>query len=171
MSGENYEALDAALNVMVKGPTGLEPALTMAPTLAGLPPLTIADLLDHLQQASADDALRNRLRSCLVAWDYEPEADWTVGTSRNTDERRQRIYDLLGIRGDIREFIDTNLPFARLDPVIVVAEDFRRWYTPDRRRNRNYYWVLTPVTSKRSGGSIHPILRHSAKQRRWSSRD
>lgn len=141
MTSHRYEIVDAALNVMVKGPTPLERALELAPTLAGITGgLSLDELLDHLRKGEADDAVRNRVRQALVAWDYDNLSDWTAETARNTPERRQLIYAQLGLPDQFSAFLDETLPFARLDPVIVIAEAFRPWYTEERRRRSNYYW-------------------------------
>ena len=142
MTDMRYEILDSALNVMVKGPTSLERALDLAPSLAGLDgSLSAEDLVVLLSGAAADDPLRNRLRTSLVAWDYDNLSGWTAGTARNTEERRSLIYDRLDLPDDIRKFIDETLPFARLDPVIVIADKFRPWYSEERRRGSSYYWT------------------------------
>jgi len=141
MTAASYEVLDAALNVMVKGPTPLERALDSAPGLAGLTAaLTTEELFKHLQDAPADDALRNRLRTSLVGWDFDLMGEWTASTARNTDERRRIIYERLQLPADFTEFLDLTLPFAPHQPVIVVAEKFRRWYTTERRQARQFYW-------------------------------
>lgn len=141
MTAARYEVLDAALNVMVKGPTPLEPTLDAVRALAGLTAtLSIDELFEYLRKAPADDALRYRLRTSLYAWDYDLTGEWTVSTARNTDERRQLIYERLELPAAFREFLDLTLPFASQEPVIVVAESFRQWYSEERRRARQFYW-------------------------------
>lgn len=141
MTDHSYEILDAALNVMVKGPTPLTRALEVAPSLAGISgSLSVDQLAEQLGRAAADDPVRNRLRTSLVAWDYDNVSEWTAGTARNTEERRQLIYQCLDLPERFSAYLDGTLPFARLDPVIVIAEKFRPWYSQERRRGSGYYW-------------------------------
>jgi hypothetical protein len=136
-----YEILEAALRVMVKGPASLQNALTVAPSLAGLDGrMDCVDLLTRLRGARPDDPLRNLLRTSLVAWDYEEAPEWVAGTSRNTRERRDLIYQKLAMDSELSTQIDEDLPFAPVEGVIVVAEKFTPWYTEEVRRARNFYW-------------------------------
>ena len=140
MQESQYEILEAALNVMVKGPAGLQAALAAAPALAGIDgEMDSADLLSRLKDARPDDPVRNLLRTVLVSWDYA-EAPWAVGTLRNSRERRDRIYQRLAIDPQLSAQIDEDLPFAHVDDIIVVAKKFTPWYTEDVRRARNFYW-------------------------------
>ena len=76
MQDSQYEILDAALKVMVKGPASLQAALTAAPMLAGIDgEMNCADLLVRLQKATPDDPVRNLLRTSLVSWDYADAPD------------------------------------------------------------------------------------------------
>jgi hypothetical protein len=142
MTSSPYEILDAAVNVMVKGPAPLDRALKVAPELAGLDDaLSSSELLDHLRHATADDPLRNRFRSALVGWDYQDATEaWTGDTVRNTESRRQLIYTLLGLAPEFTSFLDESLPFARLEAVIVIADKYRQWYSDDRRHSSDFYW-------------------------------
>lgn len=140
MQESQYEILEAALNVMVKGPAGLQAALAAAPALADIDgEMDSSDLLSRLKDARPDDPVRNLLRTVLVSWDYA-EAPWTVGTLRNSRERRDRIYQRLAIDPQLSAQIDEDLPFAHVDDIIVVAKKFIPWYTEDVRRARNFYW-------------------------------
>jgi Z1 domain len=136
-----YEILEAALNVMVKGPASLQAALAAAPTLAGIDgEMDCAEFLALLKDAPPDDPARNLLRTALVSWDYAEAPAWAAGTLRNTRGRRDRIYQKLGIDPHLKAQIDETLPFAHVDQVIVVAKKFTPWYTEDVRRGRNFYW-------------------------------
>lgn len=127
---------------MNNGPRPLATSLEMAPLLAGIDgAMTEAELAGRLATASADDAVRNRLRTSLVEWDYVNATDWSAATQHNTSERRQRIYDLLELHSELREILDGTLPYARLEEVIVIAEKFTPWYTDDVRATRNFYWT------------------------------
>lgn len=141
MNSDELEIVNAALSVMVNGPTSLPDALATVPELAGLRgSLSEDDLFTHLACASPDDPIRNLLRRSLVSWDYVVASGWTKDTVRNTPERRQLIYQRLCLREQFADVMDRVLPFAPSDPVIVVSEKFRRWYTPDRKEARSYYW-------------------------------
>lgn len=141
MTTEEYDVLHTALNVMTKGPTSLAKALSNAPRLANLDgKLSITTLFRHLNDAQAQDAMKNRLRESLIAWDYELSAKWVGSTIRNTAERRQRIYDLLELEADHRQLLDNKLPFAPQDPVIIIAKEFTPWYSDTRRLAHNFYW-------------------------------
>lgn len=141
MSPDEYDVLNTALSVMTKGPMPLAVALSTAPTLAGLKTeLTVETLFRRLSESNARDALRNRFRESLVAWDFQLEGEWTGDTVRNTLERRHLIYDKLGLDNRFRRLLDETLPFAPQDPVIVVAREFTPWYDAERRLAHNFYW-------------------------------
>jgi hypothetical protein len=137
-----YEILAAALNVMVNGPTRLQAALTMAPELAEIEgEMTCTDLVARLQRASPDDPVRNLLRTFLVSWDYAEVPGWSVGSLRNTRERRDLIYKRLALDPELASQIDEDLPFASVGEVIVLkADKFTPWYTEEVRRGRDFYW-------------------------------
>lgn len=141
MTNLHFEILNASLGVMVRGPAPLGLALETAPRLANITgSLTVSELLDLLKTASPDDPVRNRFRSSLIAWDYDEHGSWHDGSLRNTDERRARIYSLLGLMPPFIEFLESALPYARLDPIITVSDRFTQWFSDDRKNSRNYYW-------------------------------
>lgn len=96
-------------------------------------------LAAHLRTAEQADPVINRLRYLLVIWDAS-DAEWTAGSSRNTAERRKRIYDVLGVTDGLRTALNERLPFAPWQPPVLISDVFQRWYTPEVRQRQDFYW-------------------------------
>jgi hypothetical protein len=87
------------------------------------------------------DPLHRVLRVALAGWDHEADGDWTDGTPPNSGERRARIYELLAIGPELREDLDTKIPFfSQAEPLLVIADRFEPWYTDERRAGSTFYW-------------------------------
>jgi hypothetical protein len=123
------------------GPKELQPRVAVEAADAGVPANGLeARLRDHLAQAELDDALRRDLHLAIAEWDFAPtDAAWTKDTKPNTAERRDAIYEALGLEGDTRRLLDEIARFAT-DNSIVISRDFEAWYTDDVQRERDYYW-------------------------------
>jgi hypothetical protein len=85
--------------------------------------------------------VRTVMRGQLSRWDFESEAVWAQTTRANTRERREMIYDAMDLTDEDRTVLSEALPFYEPDPITVIASKrWERWYTPERRAGRNYYW-------------------------------
>ncbi len=85
-----------------------------------------------LSQAAAAAAIRR--------WDSEETPSWAATTIARSRERRERIYDCLGIPADGRPLLDSAFP-AEPGPVVIAApRPWHPWYISERRTQRDFYW-------------------------------
>lgn len=105
-------------------------------------PLDPDELLQHLMTASPEDPLRIRLHHAMAGWDREPSSEaWTNGTSSNSDDRRARLIQQLGLDQETADQINILFPIARTSRPIVIADKWTPWRTPKRRSERDFYWT------------------------------
>src|SRR4051794_32038586 len=103
MTDSVYTGITAALEMMGALPDSLAKYLQAAAALRQLDDVTIADIVRHLGSVEdPNDPVRLKLRAVLVHWDHEAEPDWALGTARNSEARRARIYDLLDLDPNAR---------------------------------------------------------------------
>jgi hypothetical protein len=106
-------------------------------------PVSKAGLAKALLAESPADPVRWVLRTRLSHWDHAPtDGEWTNGTEPNSDERRQRIYDLLEPGDALLAALEATLAPVITDQSTVVIErgGYENWYTPERRAGRTFYW-------------------------------
>ena len=126
------------LGAMGHGPRPME---TVLRALAAQPELVPSgtELAEHISSCIQDDPALNRLRASLVAWDAV-DAPWTEQTLRNTRERRDRVYELIGAAPELRKAIDDRLPYAPWQRPILIAVRHSRWYDDQVQSGRDFYW-------------------------------
>src|SRR4051812_6364965 len=103
------EVLTACFNALSERPRPLVPLLGVLAGDGEAPDQS--DLATHVRTAEQSDQVLNRLRYLLVGWDAS-DGEWATGSSRNTRQRRERIYDMLGLDRPLRAALDERLPFA-----------------------------------------------------------
>jgi hypothetical protein len=95
-----------------------------------------------IQEESWAGPVHRVLQLSLAQWDHDPADGWSQGTLPNTAERRTLIYELLGVGNDLQSLLDERLPFYSAgEPLIVIADRFERWYSPERRAGNDFYWA------------------------------
>ena len=135
-----FDILNAALAGMTVGPKKLVRALDYAAEdAAGDKAFTPDALLEALRDAGPGDDTLGILRRKLAKWDNEV-ADWGGKTQINSADRRTLIYDRLGLDEGWIALCNERLPFQALARPTVIATDHERWYTPEIRAGRDYYW-------------------------------
>ncbi|MGC5387663.1 Z1 domain-containing protein [Micromonospora chalcea] len=118
--------------------------------------VTMADLQGFLEahnQQSNSTVLQ--LAYALAQWDFDDDEDrgWdAAGTLPRTAERRQRVYELLGLSPEVATRLDTIAPVATMRTT-VISTDWDPWYDETRRTARNFYWAH--------------YERHLIEQRKW----
>ncbi|ADT97565.1 Z1 domain-containing protein [Mycolicibacterium gilvum] len=100
----------------------------------------VAFLNDDNQQSST--ALL-RLTLALSDWDFAIEPVWDKGdggaTEPRTEERRQRVYELLGIPDAARVRLSEIAPVATMRTAVISLR-WKPWYTEERRIASALYW-------------------------------
>ncbi|MBW6440021.1 Z1 domain-containing protein [Actinoplanes hulinensis] len=134
-------AYSAALDAMARtGPRSLHPLAAM---LGDDSLANGAALLSHLRGAGPEDALRQQFAHVLAGWDrVDTDAGWAAGTSRNTAERREAAIAALTLDTDTEQLFADRFPYAAASGSIVIsADDWEQWRTPQRRHDRDFYWA------------------------------
>jgi len=93
----------------------------------------------YLSENGADDPLRAQLRLSLATWDRVRDADWTAETEPETEERRAVIIGLLNVGDSIAKLFADELPVARGESDIVIADMWEPWYTERLRAEHDFY--------------------------------
>ena len=100
----------------------------------------VSFLSDDNQQSST--ALL-RLTLALSDWDFATEPGWDKSdggtTEPRTEERRQRIYDLLGIPEAAKARLSEIAPVATMRTAVISLR-WKSWYTEERRIKSELYW-------------------------------
>ncbi|MGW4112639.1 Z1 domain-containing protein [Actinosynnema sp. NPDC004786] len=114
-------------------------------------------LREHLAVADPNDKLRLDLHMNLAKWDNAPVEgnSWTTGTEPNTEERRSRVIEALGLGSETAAEIARHFPLAKGDGTTVIAGPWDPWYTDEVKKARDFYW-----------GHYADYLH---KQRRWDA--
>lgn len=101
------------------------------------------DVLAAITDPDPNAPARRELSLALAAWDYvaTDAADWTDGTSPQSDERRARVYALLGFEQAECASLDIIFPIAGRRSTEVYDEKWDPWYTAKRREQHSFYWT------------------------------
>jgi hypothetical protein len=135
------ERIKTALGAMAQaGPRDLRAYLEKpGPDFAAASPAEIESMLSMLLSPDPNNEIRLLFSNLLRSWDNAKEGKWTNSTIRNTAARRKRIHDLLMSDAELEERIDAILPFFQLEEPLIIAEQHRDWYLP-QKGVRDYYW-------------------------------
>jgi hypothetical protein len=134
-----FEILNSALGGMTGRPRRLDRALEFAAQQHDLDSFDTAAVLEHLNKCPPTDDALSALRRRLAQWD-NADGDWTEGTPRNSAARREVVYGLLKLAPDWTALCEERLPFHPLEEATVIAVKHERWYTPEVRAARSFYW-------------------------------
>lgn len=102
--------------------------------------VTLERLLERLRNGDLNDPLRKQLHLAVATWDSISDTTaWSNETEARTPERRARIYELLELDVDVATAFDELFP-VKSDETIVISDEFKPWYTPERRAEHEFYW-------------------------------
>jgi hypothetical protein len=135
------QRIEAALGSMTAlGPRGLVDYLRQpTPDFSPASDVQVAVLIDQILSDDPNDPSRLRFSSLMREWDNAQGPSWGNDTARNTDERRNRIHELLKGDQSLRNRIDSLIPFFRLEEPLIIREKHSEWYDP-KPGLRDYYW-------------------------------
>jgi len=107
-------------------------------------PVDDSELGTFLSQANENDAALTQMRLALAAWDAAGEGVVTADASGlvlspRTVERRQRVYELLGLTGWLCDILDSRAPVFQ-DHSTVISKKFEPWYVNGRALRTSVYW-------------------------------
>jgi Z1 domain len=144
MTDSLVEAYSSALAAMSGGaPKGLvRRAMVEAEDLDPEPDVTEPRLRHHLDICHQNDQLRIDLHLNLLRWDHASVDNnpWTKGTRPNTEERRARVIEALGLEASTAAALASHFPIAKGDETTVIAGPWDPWYTAEVQRKRDFYW-------------------------------
>jgi hypothetical protein len=136
------DLISAVAGLAEKGPANLLKRVNIDRENAdSVTPEDLVHFLDDDNQQS-DTALL-RLALALSNWDFEPEPAWDNGeegaTEPRTQQRRQKIYDLLLIPLQAQLRLDEIAPVATMRTAVISLR-WTPWYTEARRVASAFYW-------------------------------
>ncbi|MGE2736100.1 Z1 domain-containing protein [Mycolicibacterium vaccae] len=104
-------------------------------------PNDLVQFLNDDNQQSSTALLR--LTLALSEWDFAIEPAWDKGddgaTEPRTEERRQRVYELLGIPDAAKARLSEIAPVATMRTAVISLR-WKPWYTEQRRIASAFYW-------------------------------
>ncbi|MFF5012449.1 Z1 domain-containing protein [Streptomyces sp. NPDC001165] len=100
---------------------------------------TESDFQQALRSSHSTDQLVELWRKQLTQWDYAEGPVWS-DTEPRTDDRRTAVFELLGLREETRELLNTLIPVPRDTGAVVISDEFTPWYTPQSQQGRSWYW-------------------------------
>lgn len=104
-------------------------------SVSGSPDQALAGILQDKTHPAREVLLRQ-----FAAWDFETRPAWSH-TERNTRERRNEIYALLGLTDFVSLFEATIPPSINVEREIVISgADDGTWYTKEFASEREFYW-------------------------------
>ncbi|AJE32699.1 endonuclease [Corynebacterium humireducens NBRC 106098 = DSM 45392] len=94
--------------------------------------------LDSFIIDTSDEEIQPLISFIVAAWDADAKNVTPQPESApKTPERMAWVLDRLGI-SHLAEAIEKRLPNP--EPMVIVEEDFRDWYTPEREKAHSSYW-------------------------------
>lgn len=102
---------------------------------------TESDIIAAATVAELNDPTRRAMHMALAIWDAAADPEWGGSTNPGTPDRRERIYDLLGLSPAVRKRLDAEFPSAsQMDAMIVDPNHWTPWYDAERRASHDFYW-------------------------------
>jgi hypothetical protein len=147
-----------ALLAMDGGPEAIEDYLLMPfPGLGAAPRTELPELWALMLSSDPNEPARLQFSDRLHAWDNSSGGEWTSGTPRNTDARRERILLLLGTDAETNSRINLLLPRYSIEEPVVIAVDHIPWYPP-ARLTKSFYWAAYIAYLRTRGWQEESIL-------------
>ncbi|MGK2955392.1 MAG: Z1 domain-containing protein [Solirubrobacterales bacterium] len=155
------ESLERMLETARKGPRPFADLAARAELIYEEPfVITPEDVVEAIESGGEAGPARTVLRNFLAKWDFESAPDWGDSTTRGSIERRHLTYEMLTFDETAWLQLDAWIPpFAPEPPVVIQAEGWDRWYSPERKVGRTFYWTaLAGHLESQSGWAPASIL-------------
>ena len=98
----------------------------------------VEDLLKPLLEPEKAFGTAFKFGRLLWQWDHADGQDWCASTMPHTPERREKVYEILGLPGEIRVATNDRLPVQPGEKPTVIAEAHEAWYPP--KDLSSFYW-------------------------------
>jgi hypothetical protein len=132
-----FDIVKNAFGGMATGPKSLARALNH---VSEDDPVVEIRFFNHVKTCVPSDPAFELISRKLSLWDYESGAEWSDGTEKNTSERRERIYCLLGVQKELDALLTERFPpNLDFDAPIVIAAEHEPWYDTARQSRQSFY--------------------------------
>lgn len=98
----------------------------------------VDDLMAPLLEPEKSFGIAFKFGRLMWQWDHVDGRDWCASTLPHTTERREKIYDILGLPEKMRTAVNSRLPVQPVEKPTVIAEAHDAWYPP--KDLSNFYW-------------------------------
>ncbi|WP_329001918.1 Z1 domain-containing protein [Kribbella sp. NBC_00709] len=144
MTNQLVDAYGAALRAIERGTPKslLKRASLEAEELDPVPDVSEEALRDYVKNSSPNDGLMVSLHIALAWWDNATRElnDWTNNTPDKSYERRALVVVALGLDSSTEALFEEKFPVEIEGGPVIIASDWKPWYTPDVQRSHNFYW-------------------------------
>jgi hypothetical protein len=155
-ASELNERIVTACGAMAAGPRSLRRYLEKpGPDFETASSADVDAALELLLATDPNHPARLRFARLLRQWDNAQSPDWAVGTARNSEARRARIYAKLETDAGLSTRMDELIPFYPLGEPLLIADRHEDWYAPVTGVG-DYYWST--------------YARYLSEQRGWDER-
>lgn len=105
-----------------------------------IPEKKIKTAMQSLVHENANHPIRLAFFRALRLWDDERAKSWIKDTESFTSERRELIYEALGISKELRKEITLLCRIPERDDSAVSYDDYEKWFSPSEVWDKLYYW-------------------------------
>lgn len=99
------------------------------------------EIIEAIISGDGNSPARKSAHTCLAQWDGQVDVSWAGDTAARTSERRELVYDRLGLTSESRQTLNSVFPsVAQHDIVIATPGPWDPWYTEKRRNDHRFYW-------------------------------
>ncbi len=138
-SSSGIENLSKALDLMGDTPESLAKALTATSAfLKSGSGLTFAAAVSALRTIDLNNPIQLQITRAIIKWAYVERDEWTGRTNRCTEERRDLIYERLGLPVAARQLCNEHFPPIAADEPLVISDTHEEWYGAEP--TSSFYW-------------------------------
>ncbi|HWA72272.1 MAG TPA: Z1 domain-containing protein [Polyangiaceae bacterium] len=153
MMGAFSECYVSAFGAMASGgPRALQPRVQLEAKERGLGvDVSLQALGAYLSASSPNDLLRKTVHLAISKWDVASDDEsWTAAVKARSKERRQLVYQRLGVDDpEVVAILDDLFP-VEAEAAVVISETFEPWYTGVREtRGQLYYSAYAEVLARK----------------------
>jgi hypothetical protein len=148
MKEEQKQRLVAALRAMeAEGPENLQIFVrNPSPKFPDIPEAEARGHVSLLVSSREPCGAAEKFSSLLRCWDNIKDGSegglngWTKGVRRNSRERRNLIYEKLGLTEADRATVDQTIPFLPVEEPLIISKKPEAWTRPLPTGVDSYYW-------------------------------
>lgn len=124
----------------------------------GEPPAFEAAIIAAVLDGDANSIAQKAAHRSIARWDAESDAEWVDGTDPKSLERRELIFNLLGLTQAARDALNEAFPsVVQRDIVISQPGPWDPWYSAERKRAHDFYWTAYRGVLERNGWGAESV--------------